>query len=117
AIEDAVNLGWKLAAALRGDAPNELLASYEPERQPIAERNTSYAKRFADSVGLFEAKALLEVAGPAGDAERAIAATHLDAHAKLEFNIPGVTFGARYDLSPIIVNDGGVPPPDAPNHY
>jgi len=117
AVEDAVNLGWKLAAVLRGDAPPELLATYELERRPIAERNTAYAKRFADSVGLFEATALLEVAGPAGDAARAAAAAHLTAHAKLEFNIPGVTFGARYDASPIIVKDGSVPPPDAPNHY
>ena len=117
AVEDAVNLGWKLASVLRGSAPQALLSSYEAERKPVAERNTSYARQFADSVGLFEAKALLEVEGPAGDAERAVAAAHLDAHAKLEFNIPGVTFGTRYDASPVIVEDGTVPPPDAPNHY
>jgi 2-polyprenyl-6-methoxyphenol hydroxylase-like FAD-dependent oxidoreductase len=35
-IQDAYNLGWKLAAVLDG-APESLLASYEQERRPIAE--------------------------------------------------------------------------------
>jgi 2-polyprenyl-6-methoxyphenol hydroxylase-like FAD-dependent oxidoreductase len=43
-VEDAVNLGWKLAAVLRGQAPPQLLDSYGPERQPLAERNTAYAR-------------------------------------------------------------------------
>jgi len=35
-IQDAYNLGWKLAEALRG-APDALLDSYEEERMPVAE--------------------------------------------------------------------------------
>ena len=35
-IGDAVNLAWKLAAALRGDATASLLDSYEPERIKFA---------------------------------------------------------------------------------
>ncbi|WP_199099099.1 FAD-dependent monooxygenase [Dyella sp. ASV21] len=34
-IGDAMNLGWKLAAASRGDAPAGLLDSYQDERHPI----------------------------------------------------------------------------------
>jgi 2-polyprenyl-6-methoxyphenol hydroxylase-like FAD-dependent oxidoreductase len=34
-LGDAMNLGWKLAATLRGDAPAGLLDSYESERHPI----------------------------------------------------------------------------------
>jgi 4-hydroxyisophthalate hydroxylase len=34
-LEDAVNLGWKLAAVLRGWAPSALLDSYTAERRPI----------------------------------------------------------------------------------
>jgi len=117
AVEDAVNLGWKLAAVLRGHAPLALLQSYEAERRPLAERNTGYARRFADSVGLFAARPELEEDSPCGDAERRVAAEHLNAHARLEFNIPGVTFGGRYDGSPLIVSDGTVPPPDEPNRY
>ncbi|MEU0189492.1 FAD-dependent monooxygenase [Streptomyces afghaniensis] len=37
-LQDAVNLGWKLAAAVRGDAPEGLLDSYESERRPVAAR-------------------------------------------------------------------------------
>jgi pentachlorophenol monooxygenase len=31
---DAINLGWKLAATIRGDAPDHLLDSYTHERRP-----------------------------------------------------------------------------------
>lgn len=34
-LGDAMNLGWKLAATIRGDAPDDLLDSYECERHPI----------------------------------------------------------------------------------
>jgi 2-polyprenyl-6-methoxyphenol hydroxylase-like FAD-dependent oxidoreductase len=34
-LEDAVNLGWKLAAVLRGWGGEALLESYSPERQPV----------------------------------------------------------------------------------
>ncbi|MBB4685396.1 FAD-dependent monooxygenase [Amycolatopsis jiangsuensis] len=37
-LQDAVNLGWKLAAQVRGWAPEGLLDSYHDERHPIAER-------------------------------------------------------------------------------
>src|SRR5437868_5172069 len=45
AIEDAVNLGWKLAAVLKGQAHSRLLESYGAERRPLALRNTAHAKR------------------------------------------------------------------------
>jgi len=117
AVEDAVNLGWKLASVVRGGAPVALLDSYEQERKPVAERNTGFARQFADSVGLFSAAPLLEEESDAGAAERERAGAHLNAHVRLEFNIPGVTFGARYDASAVIVRDGCAPPPDAPNTY
>jgi 2-polyprenyl-6-methoxyphenol hydroxylase-like FAD-dependent oxidoreductase len=34
-LGDAMNLGWKLAATIRGDAPHGLLDSYTTERHPI----------------------------------------------------------------------------------
>ncbi|MEE6177340.1 FAD-dependent monooxygenase [Mycobacterium sp. 050134] len=37
-LQDAVNLGWKLAAVLNGRVPATLLDSYEAERRPAAER-------------------------------------------------------------------------------
>jgi 2-polyprenyl-6-methoxyphenol hydroxylase-like FAD-dependent oxidoreductase len=37
-LQDAVNLGWKLAAELQGWAPEGLLDSYESERRPVGQR-------------------------------------------------------------------------------
>jgi 2-polyprenyl-6-methoxyphenol hydroxylase-like FAD-dependent oxidoreductase len=37
-LQDAVNLGWKLAAELHGWAPAGLLDTYESERRPASER-------------------------------------------------------------------------------
>ncbi|WP_031467899.1 FAD-dependent oxidoreductase [Sciscionella sediminilitoris] len=37
-MQDAVNLGWKLAAVLRGEAPETLLDSYHAERHPVGAR-------------------------------------------------------------------------------
>ncbi|MFM0511312.1 FAD-dependent monooxygenase [Paraburkholderia sp. RL17-373-BIF-A] len=34
-IQDAMNLGWKLASVLRGTAPEKLLDTYERERLPV----------------------------------------------------------------------------------
>lgn len=37
-IADAANLGWKLAAAIRGGAPDVLLDTYHSERHPVGAR-------------------------------------------------------------------------------
>lgn len=117
AIEDAVNLGWKLAMAVRGIAGPLLLESYHAERWAVARRNTGYARALADSLGNFRPVAHIEEDTPDGEAARAQASEHYNAHARAEFNIPGFTLGARYDGSPIIVGDGTPPPPDGPNSY
>jgi 2-polyprenyl-6-methoxyphenol hydroxylase-like FAD-dependent oxidoreductase len=116
-IEDAVNLAWKLAAVVQGWGGPGLLAGYELERRPLAQRNTRYARQLADSIGLYVPLPGLEECGPQGDAARASAGTYLNTHARTEFNIPGITFGGRYDGSPLIVADGTLPPPDEPNAY
>lgn len=41
-LQDAVNLGWKLAAALRGR--DDLLASYQAERRPVGERVVTHTQ-------------------------------------------------------------------------
>ncbi|CCE01414.1 FAD-dependent oxidoreductase [Bradyrhizobium sp. STM 3809] len=117
AIEDAVNLGWKLAHVIKGISPVALLDSYAAERRPVALRNTDYARRFADSLGLFAAVPEIEDATATGEEARRAAGAYLDQHARAEFNIPGITFGGRYDGSPIIVPDGTRPPSDAADVY
>ncbi|RSM81658.1 monooxygenase [Kibdelosporangium aridum] len=37
-VQDAVNLGWKLAATLKGWGPGELLDTYHSERHPVGAR-------------------------------------------------------------------------------
>lgn len=117
AVGDAVNLGWKLAAVVKGQAHASLLDTYEQERRPIGLRNTAYAREFADSVGLFEVTPALEAEGATGDALRAQASEVLGAHVRREFNIPGVTFGERVDASPIVFGDPDRVPPDQANAY
>ncbi len=41
---DAVNLGWKLAAVVRGSAPESLLDSYHAERHPVAARTLTHTR-------------------------------------------------------------------------
>ena len=117
AIEDAVNMGWKLAALIKGRGGETLLQSYEDERRAVAIRNTGYARQLADSLGGFVATPQLDEDSLDGEKARAIAGEYYNRHARVEFNIPGFTFGARYDGSPIIVEDGTQPPPDGPNIY
>jgi hypothetical protein len=117
AVEDAVNLAWKLSHVIKGLASSELLQSYELERRPLALRNTTYARQFADSVGLYPVSDQFELNTEEAQEERARASVHFNAHVRLEFNIPGVTFGGRYDQSPIIVKDGSTAPKDEANHY
>jgi hypothetical protein len=37
-VQDAVNLGWKLAQVVRGTSPDTLLDTYHAERHPVAAR-------------------------------------------------------------------------------
>jgi 2-polyprenyl-6-methoxyphenol hydroxylase-like FAD-dependent oxidoreductase len=117
AVEDAVNLGWKLAAAVKGVAGPRLLDSYELERRPAAVRNTGYARAFAESLGRFVPKPGLEDDGPRGEELRREAGEYLEQHGRAEFDIPGITFGTRYGESPVIVHDGSPAPTDAANTY
>ena len=45
-IQDAMNLGWKLAATLRGWGPAWLLDSYQAERHPVGARVLQITDRF-----------------------------------------------------------------------
>ncbi|VWC36844.1 FAD-dependent oxidoreductase [Burkholderia lata] len=43
-LGDAMNLGWKLAATIRGDAPAGLLDSYADERHPVGARVLDWSR-------------------------------------------------------------------------
>jgi len=48
-VQDAYNLGWKLAAAIRG-APVDLLDTYEAERRPVAQAMLGLATDLLDAM-------------------------------------------------------------------
>ncbi len=50
-IQDAYNLGWKLAMVLKGQAGEKLLESYNAERAPIAKQITEHAFNGSASMG------------------------------------------------------------------
>jgi 2-polyprenyl-6-methoxyphenol hydroxylase-like FAD-dependent oxidoreductase len=115
-VDDAVNLGWKLAAVCQGWAPEALLDSYFEERHPIAERNTRFAKTMADSIGHAAIPADIEAAGEAGDLARQCLGEALLKHVVSEYNIPGLQLGLRYQ-SAVIAKEDTAPPADEPNRY
>lgn len=41
-VQDAVNLGWKLAQVIRGTSPESLLDTYEAERRPVTARTLKH---------------------------------------------------------------------------
>ena len=116
AVEDAMNLAWKLAAIIKGYGGKGLESTYELERKPIAIRNTRVAAAFADSLGNISPSDHLEEKNSTGENERSACGNLLSEHAKREFNIPGVTFGARYDHSVIVLSDSE-PLPDSVVSY
>ncbi len=110
-IDDAANLGWKLAAMVQGWGGPALLASYATERQAIAFRNTGMAKLFSLRLADVPAPPALYDDSPQGAAARAEAGA-VCASLGEEFASLGIQLGARYDGSPIVVSDGTAPPPD-----
>jgi hypothetical protein len=75
-MQDAVNLGWKLAAVVNGRAPAELLDTYESERYPVGERVMMHSQaQIALAAPGPEVAALRELFGEL--ASKPAVATHL----------------------------------------
>jgi 2-polyprenyl-6-methoxyphenol hydroxylase-like FAD-dependent oxidoreductase len=116
-VDDAVNLGWKLAGVIHGWANEKILATYESERKPIAQRNTTFARAMADNIGKIKVPPAAEETGPQGDAARQALGQALNNHVRTEFNIPGLQLGLRYDNSQIVAKEATPIPEDQPNTY
>ncbi|MEU5830995.1 rifampin monooxygenase [Micromonospora tulbaghiae] len=88
-IQDAFNLGWKLAAAVNGWAPGDLLDTYESERRPVA----------ADVLTNTRAQMLLTTNEPGPQAVREVLTQLMDFDEVNRFLIEKVTaIGVRYDV-------------------
>jgi 2-polyprenyl-6-methoxyphenol hydroxylase-like FAD-dependent oxidoreductase len=114
-IGDAVDLGWKLDAVLRGWGGEGLLESYEIERKPIAVRNSLISATNSDKIDMVMDETPVDIAEPgaAGEAARALLARKIRWLAR-QFNSAGTHLGYRYVDSPLIVGDGTPEPPDDP---
>ncbi len=111
-IGDAVNIGWKLAAVLEGWGGDDLLASYEVERRPIAERTIREAVANMSVLAPELGKANLDDPGLVGEQARRVAAQVIQATKDREFHSLGLVLGYLYDASPVIVDDGTPPLPE-----
>lgn len=103
-IADAVDLGWKLAAVIRGWGGEGLLASYEAERRPVALFNREMCGNLLDVWMRFPRLV-------AGGATRAQLAGYLEQQTYNMDNL-GIHFGDRYDDSPVVrYEEGATAPP------
>ncbi|MEV5596695.1 rifampin monooxygenase [Streptomyces sp. NPDC052496] len=88
-VQDAFNLGWKLAAAVNGWAPEGLLDSYEAERHPVA----------ADVLDNTRAQMLLMSTEPGPQSVRRLVAELMDFEEVNRYLIEKITaVGVRYDF-------------------
>lgn len=88
-IQDAFNLGWKLAAEVNGWAPERLLDSYHTERHPVA----------ADVLDNTRAQVELQSLEPGAQAVRRLLSELMDFEDVNRHLIEKITaLGVRYDL-------------------
>jgi 2-polyprenyl-6-methoxyphenol hydroxylase-like FAD-dependent oxidoreductase len=114
-IADAIDLGWKLAAMLRGWGGEHLPASYDAERRPIGVRNVGMAAQFYHEHDKFGGSiAAIEDDSPAGADARSRVGEALTRGVGAMFRTAGLQLGYRYEQSPICIPDGTPPYPDDP---
>ena len=119
-IGDAVDLGWKLEAVLRGWGGDALLRSYDAERRPVGLRNVAEASRnLRRMLATRERLPGPEIfqPGAANDDARREYGGWFAAIMQHEWFANGVMLGYRYDNSPIVWPDGTLPPPDLSHPY
>jgi 2-polyprenyl-6-methoxyphenol hydroxylase-like FAD-dependent oxidoreductase len=114
-VGDAVDLSWKVAAALAGWGGAQLLASYSAERRPIGMRNVKASG--AAMTGRLGWRAAyhpnVRDNTPEGAATRAQMAALFDVQQRKVTQISGIEAGYRYVDSPIVWQEpGDGPDPD-----
>ncbi|AKP92220.1 FAD-dependent monooxygenase [Achromobacter ruhlandii] len=111
-IQEVLDLGWKLQGMLEGWGGHNLLRSYELERRPIAQRNTSFStQNFRAWQDTPDPSAVCDDT-PAGARTRAALGRRLRDSTRVEWESMGLQIGHRYEQSPICVPDGTPPVPD-----
>ena len=117
-IQEAVDLGWKLAATVQGWGGPRLLDSYDAERRPAAIRITNEgARNYLQFLKIPTGAAILEDTPEGADLRGRITETTYEERFDREYDVQGATLGYRYEASPIVVADGTPEPPDDPMVY
>lgn len=116
-VGDAVDLGWKLAARLRGWGGEHLLATYAFERRQVHARTVAEAVANFGTVSNQLVRPGLEDDTAVGAATRAEIGEVILATKQREFKTLGLVLGARYADSPIVIPDGTHPPPEHTTLY
>jgi 2-polyprenyl-6-methoxyphenol hydroxylase-like FAD-dependent oxidoreductase len=116
-IQEVLDLGWKLQAALQGWAGDHLLESYEIERRPIARRNIDFSSQnFRAWMDAPNAQAVCDDTEE-GERVRRELGQRLRDSTRVEWESLGLQIGYRYEGSPICVPDGTPPTADDYSHY
>ena len=106
-IGDACDLGWKLAALVKGFGGQGLISSYEVERRPVGLRNRDASRRhnlIRVEIGkLYDAAIFAE--GPDGDSYRRWAGNEIGKIGNNENESLGIEFGYCYRDSPVVMHD------------
>ncbi|OWT54835.1 FAD-dependent monooxygenase [Candidimonas nitroreducens] len=111
-IQEVLDLGWKLKGMLDGWGGPALLRSYEVERRPIAQRNTSFStQNFQAWQDTPDSRSVCDES-PDGERTRAVLGKRLRDSTRVEWESMGLQIGHRYRESPICVADGTAPVPD-----
>jgi len=116
-IQDAVDLSWKLEAALKGWGGPHLLQSYEIERRPIGIRNITEAGGNLRRMVSPKPDPVAFEDSEAGRLARTRFGRTYAATMRREWFTTGIHLGLRYEHSPIVVADGTPEPPDDPAIY
>jgi 2-polyprenyl-6-methoxyphenol hydroxylase-like FAD-dependent oxidoreductase len=118
-IGDAVDLGWKLAATLKGFGGPALLRSYEAERHPVGLRNRE-ASGAHTKVRLAIAQVYRDNfpddTEPTAE-QRARVASRIAELGNAENESFGIEFGYSYNRSAIVAVETGADYPDDSVHY
>jgi 2-polyprenyl-6-methoxyphenol hydroxylase-like FAD-dependent oxidoreductase len=110
-IGDAIDLSWKLAAALAGWAGPNLLASYEVERRQVGDRNVGASRRAARTHRKWRSQYRPEIhdSTPDGKSARENLARVADDSLRKNYGMIGAELGYRYVGSPVIWEEPGGP--------
>jgi len=118
-VGDAVDLGWKLDAVIKGWGGPALLGSYDEERRPVGFRARSASAEHMDVRRQIFAAYTSEVHNDsvAGARARHKLGARIEELGNLENEAHGIVFGYRYDTSPIVCHEDNDAPTEQMAQY